>query len=142
MSSPHAPNSTDTDESWDEIKTRLQRRWGQIDDDDLKQPMSLQQLSDMIQSKTGEARDQVEGYLEEMRASLLAKADGLRQTFGPKVSDMQAQAAARFDGANQSFREGLSAAEAQVRSKPGQSLGIAFGVGILAGIMLGTSRRS
>ena len=130
------------DEGWDEVKTRLQKRWGQIDDSDLSTPMSMQQLSDMIQKKTGDARDQVESYLEEMRASLMAKADGLRQAVGPRVDELRDRATARFGDANQSFRDGLATAEEQVRSKPAQSIGIAFGVGILAGIMLGTGRRS
>lgn len=139
---PVSPRAAADDESWDEIKQRLQKRWGQIDDSDLSTPMSMQQLSEMIQSKTGEAREQVESFLEDLRSSMLAKAEGIRRTVAPHLADIQDRASARLGDANRSFREGVSMAEEQVRSKPAQSLGIAFGIGILAGVLLGAGRRT
>ncbi len=52
---------------WDEIKGKLRAHWASLSDDDLEQCQgNMQQLMGVIQRKTGEARDTIENYLEEI----------------------------------------------------------------------------
>ena len=56
--------------NWNEIKGKLRHKWGQLTDDDLPQIRGdAEQIIGAIQRKTGEARDAIEQYLQEMFGS-------------------------------------------------------------------------
>src|SRR5690606_36134647 len=56
--------------NWNEIKGKLHERWGELTNDDLQKARgSVDQLVDMIQKKTGEARERVEQYLGELTSN-------------------------------------------------------------------------
>ena len=102
-----------------------------------------------IQRKTGEGRDAIESYLGELTeagAAGVSKAvDAARQYAGnvreyaSNVAD-SAHEGARY--AADQVRAGYSEAERMVRGRPGSSLAIALGVGIIAGMLVGFSMRS
>ena len=50
--------------NWGELKGRVKQKWGQLNDDELRQAEgSFDQLVGLIQRKTGETRQQVEQSL-------------------------------------------------------------------------------
>ena len=52
---------------WNQVRGQLKKKWGQLTDDDLRFANgNIDQLIGRIQHKTGEARDAVEGFLDEL----------------------------------------------------------------------------
>jgi uncharacterized protein YjbJ (UPF0337 family) len=55
---------------WNEIRDKLRQKWGQLTDDDLPQIRGgAEQIVGIIQRKTGEAREAIERYLQEVSGS-------------------------------------------------------------------------
>src|SRR3954451_22863871 len=56
--------------NWNEIKGKLRTKWGQLTNDELQGfSGNVDQLVGTIQRKTGEARDSIEHYLEELSSN-------------------------------------------------------------------------
>ena len=52
---------------WNQVRGQLKKKWGQLTDDDLKFANgNLDQLVGKIQHKTGEAREAIESFLDEL----------------------------------------------------------------------------
>jgi len=116
---------------WNEVKGKLKEKWGKLTDDDIRHfNGNVEQLVGRIQQKTGESREVIEHFLDqfaEETSSMAAKV-------GERVQQHAAQVA---DTARQSYdavREGYSEAERVIRTRPGQSLAVAFGLGVLTGL--------
>ncbi len=61
---------------WNEIKGQLRQRWGQLTDDDLPQIRGdAEQIIGAIQRKTGEAREAIAHYLQELSGSAASATD-------------------------------------------------------------------
>jgi uncharacterized protein YjbJ (UPF0337 family) len=128
---------------WNAIKGKLQEKWGQLTDSDLPQIRGdVDQLVGTIQRKTGEGREAIERYLQEMSGSA-ASAIG---TASETVRDYAQQAAATVqhtaEQAAGQVRAGYGEAERFVRGRPGESLLVCFGVGLITGVVIALSLRS
>src|SRR5437868_14577477 len=56
--------------NWNEIKGKLRSKWGQLTNDDLQSAHgNTDQLVGLIQRKTGEARDSIEKFLDELTSN-------------------------------------------------------------------------
>lgn len=56
--------------NWNEVKGKLKQRWGQLTDDDLKYVEGKEdELIGRIQRRTGEAREQIERFIEEQSST-------------------------------------------------------------------------
>ena len=114
--------------NWNEIKGRLREKWGQLTDDDFQQIRGdAEQLIGVIQRKTGEAREAVEEYLQEISGSA-ASAVGTARDYAQHASDQ--------------VHAGYDQAERFVRDRPGESLLVCFGVGLITGVVIALSLRS
>ncbi len=108
------------DGSWTYLKGHIQEAWGQITDNDLQKVKGdVQQIVGLIQERTGEAREQIEA----------------------KLSAMKARASAQAREACGSVQHGYAQAEAAVQQRPVESVAIAFGSGLIAGIIVGLMLR-
>jgi uncharacterized protein YjbJ (UPF0337 family) len=139
---------------WSEIQGKLCDHWGQLNKDELRQfDGTVQQLVGLIQRKTGEAREKIERFLEELTngtasaASDTARsvreyagraAENLGQYAGSAAS--KAQEAAR-QAATQ-VRAGYEETERLVRRRPVESLAVCFGAGLITGVVVGLVLRS
>jgi uncharacterized protein YjbJ (UPF0337 family) len=124
--------------NWNEIKGKLRQKWGQLTSDDLQAAKgNIEQLVGLIQRKTGEARSSIESYLEELTgegaSSISHMADTAREYAHQAMEKMQH----RYGQAAESFRHGYEEAEHLVKDRPMESLSVCFGVGVLAGVLLG-----
>ncbi len=123
--------------NWNEIKGKLRTRWGQLSDDDLSQfHGEVDKLVGTIQRKTGEGRDTIEKYLNELSgftASTFGQAaESVRQYSNRASESVQNTAKQAADQVRASYVE----AERLVRDRPGESLAICFGVGLVAGVLI------
>ena len=134
---------------WNEIRGQLQSRWGQLTDDELQTAQGdADQLVGLIQRKTGESRKEVEQYLDQITtqgaAGISAATEAARQ-YGQQATEAarqygeQATEAARqySHQAADRMRQGYSSAEHMVQERPAESLAVAFGAGLIAGVIVG-----
>ena len=145
-----AINAQELQGQWNTLRGRVKERWGQLTDDDLQiQAGNIDQLVGRIQQKTGEGREAIENFLAELTSrggSALSQAteavgtyaqqagDRLREHYG-QVSDQAHHYADRA-------REGYDQAQDLVRHNPTQSVAAAFGLGLVAGLIVGLALRT
>jgi uncharacterized protein YjbJ (UPF0337 family) len=128
--------------SWNQLKGKLREKWGQLTEDDLAEAQGrMDRLAGIIHRKTGEGREAIEQYLREVGGSatstLSAVASEARQYAGQvaeSVSEMGKQTADQI-------RSGYNEAQRLVRDRPGASLGVCFGAGVLIGVLIALAIR-
>ena len=123
--------------NWNEIKGKLLEKWGQLTDDDLPQIRGdAEQIIGIIKRKTGEAREVIEGYLQEVSgsaASAIGTASATVCDYAQHASESVQHTAKQ---AADQVRAGYNEAERFVRDRPGESLLVCFGVGLIAGVVI------
>lgn len=140
--------------NWNDIKGKIRERWGQLTGDELQSfNGNVDQLVGMIQRRTGEARGEIEEYLQELTASGsagLAKASENVRAYATQASESMRQYADQasesfqqgYDQATEAMREGYMRTEEMVRQHPLESVAVCFGCGVLTGVVLGLMLRS
>lgn len=123
---------------WNEIKGQLKSKYGQLTDQDLEfAEGNVDQLIGNIQRKTGESRESIEKHLDNLinkgSAGMAAASERLQGAAHYAADHLRSG----YDSAQQSFYDQYGYAEDMVRSNPMQSVGTAFGVGVLVGVTLG-----
>ena len=125
-------NARDLQGEWNRLRSQVRARWGQLTENDLQIPGGdLDQLVGLIQQKTGEGREVIERFL----TSLSSRGSIVAEHAAEVVSDYAHQAGDRL-------RDRYDRASGVVRENPAQSLLTAFGVGLVAGLIVGLSLRS
>jgi len=144
--------------NWKTIKGKLREKWGRLSGDDLDSIHgNVEQLVGTIQQKTGEARDTVEKYLEELTngngggggsngGSVGEKATDMvrqyAQTAQDTVQDVAKQASEVARQASDVARQQYKKTEEMVQQRPVESLAFCFGAGMLSGVLLALMMRS
>lgn len=129
--------------NWNEVKGGIRRRWGQLTNDDLNSfNGSVEELIGLIQRKTGEARERIEQHLHQITAqssdAVSRAAVGARDYAQQAAESMQHS----YEEMSQRVRAGYGEAEAMIRQRPTESVLVAFGAGLIAGVIVGlVSRR-
>jgi uncharacterized protein YjbJ (UPF0337 family) len=117
---------------WSHLCSLAKQRWTQLTEDDLRGlEGNIEQLVGRIQQKTGEGRDAIEAFFSEMAArgsSAVAQA-----------TEAAGQYARQVGG---EVRERYESAEGLVRRHPTETVVVAFGVGLLAGLIAGLTIRA
>jgi uncharacterized protein YjbJ (UPF0337 family) len=138
-----AINAQELQGQWNTLRGRVRERWGQLTDDDLQmQGGNVDQLVGRIQQKTGETRETIERYLNDLTArggSAVAQATEAIGQYAQQAGDRLRE---RYGDFADQARERLDSARDVVRENPSQSLAAAFGVGLLAGLIVGLALRS
>jgi uncharacterized protein YjbJ (UPF0337 family) len=138
-----AINAQELQGQWNKLRGQVKERWGQLTDDDLQiQGGNVDQLVGRIQQKTGETRDAIEKYLNDLTSrggSAVAQATEAVSNFAQQAGDRLRD---RYGDLADQARDRLDTAQDVVRHNPGQSVAAAFGVGLLAGLIVGLALRS
>jgi uncharacterized protein YjbJ (UPF0337 family) len=146
---------------WNEIRGQIKQKWGQLTDDDLRQAEgNTDQLIGLIQRKTGEGREQISRFFDNFAREAGDKATDVMGQAGQMVNQAAetaqryaqdagkyAQEAGKYmqDGYEQATRtvqEGYHQAEETVRNRPVESLAVAFGTGVITGLLVALVVRS
>ena len=129
--------------NWNTIKGKLRQKWGQLTDEELPQIRGdAEQIIGAIQIKTGESRAAIEQYLREISgsaASAMGTAAETVRDYAQHASETVQHSAKQAAG---QVRAGYNEAERFVRDRPGESLLVCFGVGLIAGVVIALSLRS
>jgi uncharacterized protein YjbJ (UPF0337 family) len=138
-----AINAQELQGQWNTLKGRVREHWGQLTDDDLTiHGGNIDQLVGKIQQRTGESREAVEKYLTDLTsrgATMVSQAaeavSGYAHQAGDRLRDRYGDFADRA-------RDRIDHAHDVVRHNPSQSVAAAFGVGVVAGLIVGLALRS
>jgi uncharacterized protein YjbJ (UPF0337 family) len=122
---------------WNELTGKLRSKWGQLNNDEMQQfKGDATQLVGYIQRKTGEARDKIEGFLNDLGA----KSGDAVSRAAETVKDFASQAVQTAKGGAEAVadhaRSGYAAAERLVKDRPASSVAAAFGTGLVIGALL------
>lgn len=131
------------DGGWTELKGKAKNTWGQLDDDELKQfEGSVDEFVGLIQRKTGEARAEIEKWVKDLddnyRPYMQQAADTAREYVDATAEAAQQRVAEMRD----QVAAGREQAEQMVKKRPTESVAVAFGAGIVAGVVVGLLTRS
>jgi uncharacterized protein YjbJ (UPF0337 family) len=139
---------------WNQIRGQLKKKWGQLTDDDLRLGNgNIDQLVGRIQQKTGEARDVVEGFIDELTSQGASAVSQAAETAGHYVRSAAEGARENYQRAAERAREGYNRISGElergydmsrdmIRDNPTRSVATAFGVGVLLGVVVGLALRS
>jgi ElaB/YqjD/DUF883 family membrane-anchored ribosome-binding protein len=115
-------------QQWTDVCARLKEKWSQLSEADFRAcEQGVERLIDQIQAKTGESRAAIEAFIAKLADEAAAAATQFRDQMHSKLKQ----------GANQAVEgaaHGYEAAQRAVRERPAQSLAVAFGLGIAAGV--------
>jgi uncharacterized protein YjbJ (UPF0337 family) len=139
---------------WNQVRGQLKKKWGQLTEDDLKFTNgNIEQLVGRIQHKTGEAREAIESFLDEMTAqgasAVSQAAESVKNYAG--VASEQVKNYAGI--ASEQVRDGYNrisdqlgrryeASQDLIRENPARTVATAFGVGVVLGVVVGLALRS
>ena len=123
--------------NWNEIKGKLRSKWGSLTDDDLTIfNGNVEQLVGAIQRKTGEARESVEQFFEQVTAdgtAAISRAGETVRAYAQQAANSVQETSHR---AAASVRQGYAEVEDVVRQRPAQSLAVCFGAGVISGVVV------
>jgi uncharacterized protein YjbJ (UPF0337 family)/tetrahydromethanopterin S-methyltransferase subunit G len=138
-----AINAQELQGQWNKLRGQVKEHWGQLTDDDLQiQGGNIDQLVGRIQQRTGETRETIERYLTDLTsrgATAVAQAAEAVSNYTQQAGDRLRE---RYGDYAQQARERFDDVQDVVRQKPGQSVATAFGIGLVAGLVVGLALRS
>jgi uncharacterized protein YjbJ (UPF0337 family) len=128
---------------WNKLRGQVKERWGQLTDDDLQiHGGNIDQLVGRIQQRTGESRDAIESFLNDLTnrgSTAVAQAAETVSNFAQQAGDRLRD---RYGDIADQARDRYDMAQDIVRHNPSQSVAAAFGVGLVAGLIVGLALRS
>ncbi len=120
--------------NWNEIRGKLQERYGQLTNDDVQQFQgNIDNLVGMIQQKTGESRDAIVHYLDKLTESSASWMDRTSEA----AKHAAGYAAESTRQAQDAMRSGYVRGEQMVQQHPTTSVAAAFGAGMALGVVVG-----
>jgi uncharacterized protein YjbJ (UPF0337 family) len=122
---------------WNQVTGKLRSKWGQLSNSEMQQYKGdASQLVGYIQRKTGESIDKIERFINDL-------SENRGETVGPAAEAIKDFASQAVETAKQGAeaiadhaRSGYEAAERLVKERPASSVGVAFGAGLVVGILL------
>jgi len=130
--------------SWNEIAGKIRSKWGQVTQDELQQAKgNMDQLVGLIQRKTGEARGKIEKFLDDAASDGGSAVSGVVETAREYASHAMDSLGANVDSVRDGaehvadrVRDGYESASHVVQERPASSIAVAFGAGLVAGVLL------
>jgi uncharacterized protein YjbJ (UPF0337 family) len=125
---------------WNQLKGEVKKRWGQLSDDDLKwSGGNIDQLVGRIQQRTGESRESIEKYLDQLTSQGSSAISSAVETVGSYANEVSHRLRDHYGQFSDQAQEGYQSAREVVVRNPMQWLAVAFGVGVLTGMFMGSS---
>jgi uncharacterized protein YjbJ (UPF0337 family) len=129
--------------SWNRIRGQIKEKWGNLSDDDLQiQGGNIDQVVGRIQQKTGESREAIEKFLDELTSRGSSAISQAAETAGQYMQQAGQQLRGQYQNVAEQVGEGYEQGLRVVRHNPAQSVATAFGVGLALGVLVGLAMRS
>jgi uncharacterized protein YjbJ (UPF0337 family) len=122
--------------NWKQLVGKVKEKYGQITDHDLSRVEgNVEQLVGLVQQKTGQTREQIEAFFEECGEtcdSMIARASEYAAAAGDTIKE-------GYDSVAAQTKRGYDASVKTLSRHPLESVGTAFGIGLVAGLLIGIS---
>jgi uncharacterized protein YjbJ (UPF0337 family) len=138
-----AINAQELQGQWNQLRGRVKEKWGQLSDDDLQiQGGNVDQLVGRIQQKTGEGREAIEKFLNELTSRGSSAVAQAAESIGQYTHQASDRLREHYSQLADQARDRYDMAQDMVRHNPTQSVAAAFGIGVVAGLIVGLALRS
>jgi len=138
-----AINSQELKGRWNDVKGQVKKKWGQLTEDDLQwNSGNIDQVVGRIQERTGERREAIEQFLGNLTAGGASVVSQAAETVGDYATHASERLREHYGDIAGQARERYDQAYEVVQHNPVQWVGIAFGVGVLVGLLLAPAVRS
>jgi len=128
---------------WNQVRGQLKKKWGQLTDDDLKfTGGNLDQLIGRIQQKTGQAREAIEEFLDDVTAQGASAVSQASEQVGQYARYAADHMREGYNRISDQFGRQYEVSQDMIRENPGRSVATAFGIGVLMGVVVGLALRS
>lgn len=122
---------------WSQLKGQIREKWGEFSDDDFQKVKGdTEQLIGLIQQKSGAARREIETFIDEAVGEGQNMLNQATQTARHYAAQAQDAVRDTYQRAGEQLESGYEDAQEMVRSRPVESIGVAFGAGLIAGVMV------
>lgn len=125
---------------WNRVAGNVKEKYGEINNDELRQVEgNADQLTGLIQQKTGQAREQIEAYVDALfrgEGSVTQRATELVQEYAESTRRAVQEG---YQQVSQRARRGYEQSTEMVADRPMESIIAALGVGLITGIAIGMS---
>ncbi|MFO1092736.1 MAG: CsbD family protein [Planctomycetaceae bacterium] len=131
-------NRQELEGQWNQVKGKIQSRWGDLTDDELLRAKgNANELVGVIQQRTGETRRAVEEFLTAAVQEGKSFAKDAVDVAMDYADDATTAARQGYDELAAQLSSGVDQAQAIVRRNPMESVAVAFGAGLIAGVITG-----
>jgi uncharacterized protein YjbJ (UPF0337 family) len=138
-----AINAQELQGQWTKLRGQVKEKWGQLTDDDLQiHGGNIDQLVGRIQQRTGEGRESIERFLTDLTGRGSSAIAHAADTVGQYAQHAGDRLREQYGQISDQARERLDQAQDVVRHNPTQAVVAAFGIGVVAGIVVGLALRS
>jgi uncharacterized protein YjbJ (UPF0337 family) len=128
---------------WNQVRGQLKKKWGQLTEDDLKFTNgNIDQLVGRIQHKTGEAREAIESFLDEMTAQGASAVSQAAESVKNYAGIASEQVRDGYNRISDQLGRRYEASQDLIRENPARTVATAFGVGVVLGVVVGLALRS
>lgn len=125
---------------WNQLVGAVQKQYAQITKDDLSNIKGdINQLVGVIERKTGQKREEIEQFMKTLAGSTTASLNRIADVASDYAGYATEAAKEGYQRVAHATEDQLRATQNQVRERPVESLAIAFGIGIVAGLVTGAS---
>jgi uncharacterized protein YjbJ (UPF0337 family) len=135
--------STRTKGNWDKVVGKLKERWGQLGEDELMEfEGDVQQLVGFIELRTTDARDDIVDYVNRAMGEsegTMQHAQRVAQDYAHRTGEAMSHA---YENAQAGLYQGYEQAAETLRRRPIGSVAVAFGSGLVAGVLVALALRS
>ena len=122
---------------WNQMKGEVKKRWGQLTEDDLSWAGgNIDQLVGRIQQRTGETRESIEKYLNHLSEQGGSAVSSAMESVGSYAQDLSHRFRDHYGEISDQAQEGYVTVRDHVSRNPIPWLSIAFGVGVLTGMLM------
>lgn len=124
-----AINQQTLERFWNEIRAKVQQRWGELSKEDLQRArQSVEQLVAVIQQRTGNSREQIRRYLDDLSVNVRSAFESSSQQARSTAQKAQQVGEQSIRQASDSLRAGYIQTGRSVRRHPWEAVAISFGV--------------
>ena len=128
---------------WNQLKGEVKKKWAQLTDDDLRWSNgNIDQLIGRIQERTGEKREAIEKYFDQLTSEGASAFSSAVETVGQAANQATNRIREGYSQAADSARDQYGHAREVVVRNPMQWVAAAFGIGFLAGMIAGYASSS
>ncbi len=114
---------------WNQVAGSVKEKYGQFSDDELREAEgNTQKLIGLIQEKTGQGREQIEAFVQD-----------LYERAGAQCSHLSEAASEYAQSASEAVQRGYRQTTEVIAKRPAESVIAALAIGLIGGVMIGIS---